>query len=1047
MGVPGFIYWLVTNVIDTNDKKDAADDKIVYPINKQSILVQDILKQRVDNFYIDLNGLIHPCCHPQTGKKPENEDDMMKRITAELLQLARTVQPNNLFYIAVDGVAPAAKQEQQRHRRFVAISENEQKLKFIGRIQSEITKEKDELTKEIKESEVDKIQQREKLLDSAIARMEAKKNHWDHNVISPGTPFMMKCMSTVHQAAKLIATEFPHIKVIVSDSSVPGEGEHKILSYMKREKAINSKEFSEMLHVVHGLDADLIMLTSLIGLPKIFSYRDSENVRMNKRDKELFNISELGRHFARVIYSSIAELDTSSKSQNIDWSNANFVSDVVLLLMFVGNDFLPNVPSLVMHNHAASIIMYSYAKYLLQCMEESGLGDNFDPRPHYLVDYTNSSMINIKNMIKAMQSIREESVIGMFAKLYHSTIRHYQRQEDIYQQPSFIEDMKGCYSGSNLKLHKFDKMMKTISKNNASHKPFEVVFKILREYFKNHKKKNLRSLKEPEQLIKACFYNPAEVIHEINTSIILKYTDEIHQEYYHKKFGDSSLLFRKTLVKEYLRGIVWAFNYYSYNDPPSWYWRYPEHYAPVMCDILDCYDEINDEYIKDITTFEKGEPLTAYQQLISILPKESMEACLPKTYTDILNNPKLDKFFPKEFEKDGNFSGIVYKAVSLLPSIDLDLVKNITKEIDPLLSEEESRKNKFGIDVIYTAVDSEVNKKLSTLEDKVEKEEKFKGDDTLLSGVFSKIDTNEMVFGSEVVASELKASVAAYKFSTPTVPIQDAYKFVTTNSIPKAKLVSTLTRQLGTFKQVGGFVSMSEDQDLSNLSNNFRIKFPRKTTQGSKRAPNRNEDYKSNRPSKASKRDNSQKTPHQKKESTTEESNEMQDEEKSISTERKPIRARVARNKRAEIAEAKAKVTAEKKRTSEDSNEGPAKKKKKKNKSTKQEAKVETKTEEKKEASSSTEASSSAATETTATSESTATTTAAAASAESKTKKKRKRQKKNKGGKPATTGASSSTTTESTPAPEAAVDASKNKLKESTNAKFKALLSKFTVKK
>ncbi len=73
-----------------------------------------------DNLYLDMNGIIHQCSHP-------NDEDVHFRISEEkifadifhyLEVLFRIIKPRKVFFMAVDGVAPRAKMNQQRGRRF-----------------------------------------------------------------------------------------------------------------------------------------------------------------------------------------------------------------------------------------------------------------------------------------------------------------------------------------------------------------------------------------------------------------------------------------------------------------------------------------------------------------------------------------------------------------------------------------------------------------------------------------------------------------------------------------------------------------------------------------------------------------------------------------------------------------------------------------------------------------------------------------------------------------------------------------------------------------
>jgi len=327
---------------------------------------------RVDNFYLDMNGIIHTCTHSNNDKLIVlNEREMFQRIFAYTDRLYKLVKPGRLMFLAVDGVAPRAKMNQQRSRRFRAAKEQEALL-------------------------ADYVAREGKLPDEAS---------FDSNCITPGTEFMFRLGIAFRRwiAYKMETDPFwqTGAEVVFSGPDVPGEGEHKVMDMIRKEQnEVEAFRQGKMRNCMYGLDADLIMLTLVSHEPHFVLLREKIKARQGNKDVmkfttedfELLEISILRKmltqHFSKLkgkiehlqrssLESSSSSLPSASSGVGIDeesrnesteksdsdsekmrmtvaggWSSAGFdidriIDDFVFMCFFVGNDFLPCLPHMV----------------------------------------------------------------------------------------------------------------------------------------------------------------------------------------------------------------------------------------------------------------------------------------------------------------------------------------------------------------------------------------------------------------------------------------------------------------------------------------------------------------------------------------------------------------------------------------------------------------------------------------------------------------------------------------------------------------------------
>ena len=199
-----------------------------------------------------MNGIIHNCTHPKEKDVSFrlSETKMFIGIVTFIDKLFRTIKPKKGFFMAVDGCAPRAKMNQQRQRRFRSA------LEFKTATESAL-----------------------------LNGMELPNDPaFDSNVITPGTEFMERLSETLDFFIKKKINEdrsWKNIEVIYSGHDVHGEGEHKIMQFLRTLKM--REDFDPNLrHCLYGLDADLIMLSLISHEPNFCLLREEVLTKIGK---------------------------------------------------------------------------------------------------------------------------------------------------------------------------------------------------------------------------------------------------------------------------------------------------------------------------------------------------------------------------------------------------------------------------------------------------------------------------------------------------------------------------------------------------------------------------------------------------------------------------------------------------------------------------------------------------------------------------------------------------------------------------------------------
>ena len=291
---------------------------------KYNTIISNTKPVSLDLYCIDFNGIIHNVAqdiikkYNGTDKAKHNNDIIEQEIIEGVWERIKYYIENykaSQYIICADGVAPLAKMFQQRKRRYLNIYKN--------------TLDKVDIT-------------------------------WDTNAITPGTLFMEKLNTYIRRN---INDDRNKNKIIYSGSDECGEGEHKIF------KKIKDMPKDDKI-IIHGLDADLIILSLISHKENIYLMREVKDPHTNDTVFNYLNIKELRKAILCELkrnWDFAFENTGDEDSESISASNASnarsecdendLIETYCTACTILGNDFIPHLLTVELKNNGIDTLL------------------------------------------------------------------------------------------------------------------------------------------------------------------------------------------------------------------------------------------------------------------------------------------------------------------------------------------------------------------------------------------------------------------------------------------------------------------------------------------------------------------------------------------------------------------------------------------------------------------------------------------------------------------------------------------------------------------
>lgn len=609
-------------------------------------LFSSSVPDKVDSFYFDLNALLYQVYHRVRNSEDEwsrhsattveeMEAYLIDRILETIRDLVRWVAPRKRVYLAIDGVPPRAKMEQQRMRRY----------------------------KVLWSDPVDKAFQKATEMESATGPS------FDPAQWTPGTVFFERFEERVQewvksgQAMRGIPRE-QEVEFTYSGAYHPGEGEHKIMMDI-----LQRGQQSDTV-VIYGLDADLLLLCmrAWIQVPNIYLMREDANSQAARMESPVLScpnqpmqffwiairsfvasfLREVRNAGQEVLRKGIAQDENDTRVHGTprivnpdQWSAESCIADAIFLYSLLGNDFLPGQTSLDIGENGLENLWQTYADARLRtgltCIRfhENGAKWSLDERFLFMF-FRRAGSAEIHRLKYLQNQRRTKSQSKSFSHYLWDTMNRQSKHQKSYTKNDLEIRWSNVWGNEYLRS-----CFEWTDWNHPN---------AVEQYHMHHFN----------------WKQDHETVHAVHHTVQKK--NELMEI---RSFVTSTV--GQRVCRDYMKTLAFVFQYYWYENPDM-KWYYPHHSIPMMNDFCEFIRMTNYLNVTNrmlvpygpeiwwrnfqLHTLENGKPAPPVcrplEQLFYVLPPSKWDLVYPGLYADWKKLATGDKReTPMQFELHG----------------------------------------------------------------------------------------------------------------------------------------------------------------------------------------------------------------------------------------------------------------------------------------------------------------------------------------------------------------------------------------------------------